>query len=122
MATQSELIQLQDNHFLAQSWREAGSKEELSKSRFVYLDLDLRKEIGELRNGDFQLRSNSNKNPDIKTGEEFHRKGYLLFATGDQADWIGFPRQAMNGVYADNAINRLCEAFSIAFTDNFIAT
>jgi hypothetical protein len=113
---QKELVQLKDGGFIVQSWTDP-SKNPLSEMKKVQLDLDLGKEIMALKSAQFVFRSSLNKNPDVKTREEFARVGYLYLAVGSEANWLAFPRQITGGVYENNALNRICYAFANVFSE-----
>jgi hypothetical protein len=114
---QGELVQLDDGSFLAQSWYENGSKSELSERRHINLDIDLRSEFAHLKSARFKLRSMLNKNPNLATKTEYGRVAYLYIVVGNEAEWLGFPRH-IEGVYENNALNRICDAMARAFSED----
>lgn len=113
---QREVVQLKDGTSLIQSWTDP-SKNPFSDVNTVHLELDLVQEFMALKSGQFVLRSALNKNPDLNTREEFARIGYLYMAVDSEAGWLIFPRQIIDGVYENNALNRICYAFAKAFSD-----
>jgi hypothetical protein len=112
---QEEIVQLKNGEYQIQSWL-GPHRQKLSKIKTVRLNIDLRQELKNLKNGDFKLQSLLNKNPDFRTGKEFHRISFLYAAIkNENSTWLAFPRQIQDGLYADNVLNRICQAFEFAF-------
>jgi hypothetical protein len=58
-----------------------------------------------------------NKNPNLATKTEYGRVAYLYIVVGNEAEWLGFPRH-IEGVYENNALNRICDAMARAFSED----
>jgi hypothetical protein len=105
---QKLIIQHFDGTFTAQAWDSGTNKNETTK---LIIDLDLSSELDYLRKDSIVLRKAGvvNHNIDQKSKLE-NRYCWLYIISGNNAEWLLYPRLLKGGIYTNNAANRLLRA------------
>lgn len=105
--SQTVIIQQAEGFFIRQKWNDVLKSNSIEKS--VKIDIDLRKELLQLRRENWILRSaegNENRNIDLKNGME-GRYVTLYIAAGLESEWLMCRNLLLHGEYSNNALNRI---------------